>query len=451
MKLAKKELSNKEKTYKSIMTDYSSSVLNAKKKQQTEAAQQKIDSTKRELIPVEANQRSLSNKINFHKLKVGDLVKDIARQKTQVSSVERQLRDAQRMFDDFQAKIAAAVASSTNISPEAQKEYEELRSKFLAENGSELEEQISLLLNNKDSLNSAKSNLENQKTNAENRIAELESIVATDLKSKLHDVSNEINEVLDKSDKVEARNALIKQKDEFNHEELKLNTRLRDVLVKLDELASQQENQTNKKLRENVATLKRLFPQGAIKGLVYELVRPTQQKYESALATLLGPNFDSIIVESSAVAYKCIDILKERRAGVATFIPLDSIETDIINLSHLRSIHPSALPGVDIIEYQDKSLEPAVNYIIGNTVVVDTIDTARNLKWQSNTRFDNKIVTLQGSVIHKSGLMTGGQQQQKSSASLSWSKQEWTKLNELKEELNQKFSNYKKKTKRFRD
>ena len=96
-------------------------------------------------------------------------------------------------------------------------------------------------------------------------------------------------------------------------------------------------------------------------------------------------------------------------------------------------------------------MEPAVNYIIGNTVVVDTIDTARNLKWQSNTRFDNKIVTLQGSVIHKSGLMTGGQQQQKSSASLSWSKQEWTKLNELKEELNQKFSNYKKKTKRFRD
>ena len=50
---------------------------------------------------------------------------------------------------------------------------------------------------------------------------------------------------LTKSDKVEARNALIKQKDEFNHEELKLNTRLRDVLVKLDELASQ-ERESNK-------------------------------------------------------------------------------------------------------------------------------------------------------------------------------------------------------------
>ena len=93
-----------------------------------------------------------------------------------------------------------------------------------------------------------------------------------------------------------------------------------DVLVKLDELASQQENQTNKKLRENVATLKRLFPQGAIKGLVYELVRPTQQKYESALATLLGPNFDSIIVESSAVAYKCIDILKREQVLLRLFL-----------------------------------------------------------------------------------------------------------------------------------
>ena len=59
---------------------------------------------------------------------------------------------------------------------------------------------------------------------------------------------------------MEARNALIKQKDEFNHEELKLNTRLRDVLVKLDELASQQENQTNKKVERECCYIEETFP-----------------------------------------------------------------------------------------------------------------------------------------------------------------------------------------------
>ena len=136
------------------------------------------------------------------------------------------------------------------------------------------------------------------------------------------------------------------------------------------------------------------------------------------MATLLGPNFDSITLNHLQLRIN-VPYFEREKSRCCYVYSFDSIETDIINLSHLRSIHPSALPGVDIIEYQDKSLEPAVNYIIGNTVVVDTIDTARNLKWQSNTRFDNKIVTLQGSVIHKSGLMTGGQQHQKSSASLS--------------------------------
>ena len=181
------------------MADYSSSVLSLKEHQQeVENAQTKIDSTKRDLIPIEANKRSVSKKIRTYKEKVADLGKDIIRQRKQVNSVEKQLKDAQKLFTDFQNKISASVASTTSISPEGQKEYEELRSKFLAGSGSELEEQVSLLLNDKDSLKATKSNLENQRSNAENRIAELESIISTDLKANLHDVITEITDVLDK-------------------------------------------------------------------------------------------------------------------------------------------------------------------------------------------------------------------------------------------------------------
>lgn len=116
--------------------------------------------------------------------------------------------------------------------------------------------------------------------------------------------------------------------------------------------------------------------------------------------------------------------MKERRAGVATFIPLDSVEFDPVNLNYLRSINDAVVPGIDIVEYEDRSLGPAIEYIVGSALVADDINVARSIRWNSSKKFENKIVTLQGSVIHKSGQMTGGQQIRKSSANISWNKQD---------------------------
>ena len=184
--------------------------------------------------------------------------------------------------------------------------------------------------------------------------------------------------------------------------------------------------------------LKKLLPPGSIKGLVYDLVRPTQKKYENSLLTLLGRHFDSIVVETTSTAYKCIEILKERRVGIATFIPLDTVFNENINLNYLRSIHKQAQPGVDIVEYDDTSLEQAIHYIIGGSLVVDNLSIARQLKWESNHKLDCKMVTLEGSVINRSGLMTGGQQVNRLGASLSWDKKELNTLTELKDDLTQK-------------
>ncbi|KAG5420971.1 SMC1 [Candida metapsilosis] len=436
----KSELSKTEKLYKSFTSEYSKISLESKSHaKQIEQSNQKVESTKRGLIPLESNKVSLSSKLKSQENKVSDLEVDIESQKAQIKKLEKQLGDSKKLFKDFEEQVRASIAasSSLNIPEEGQKEYEKLRAEYLAASGSELEEHISLLMNEKDSLTIKEKSLISQKSNADLRIQDLQSSLNLELKSKLNDLNNEIAQILNKKEeKNAARDKLIKQKDLFNKEEFQINTELKDVLLKLEELSSQQrESNKQKKLRENISTLKRLLPTGSIKGLVHELVRPTEQKYESALSTILGRNSDAIIVETATIAYKCIDILKERRAGVATFIPLDSVEFDPVNLSYLRSINDAAIPGMDIVEYEDKSLGPAVEYIVGNALVANDINAARNIRWSSSRKFENKIVTLQGSVIHKSGQMTGGQQIRRSSANISWSKQEWTKMSERKEAL----------------
>ncbi|KAK6458945.1 structural maintenance of chromosome protein 1 [Scheffersomyces xylosifermentans] len=441
LKELKKNLTTEEKLFKSASTIYSKKVLESKQHNKTITnVSTKIESLKRDLIPMQANKRAVTSKINSSKTKINDLQGDLKRQTQLVEFVEKQLRDAQRLFKDFQNSVASSVSMS--ISADGQREYEKLRADYLANGGSALEEEISLLMNEKDGLLASINSLENQKSNSHSRISDLQSAVNTDLKSKLADITSDINDLLAlKQEKVDSRSALIKAKDQYKYEELQINSELRDVLVRLDEISSQQrESNKQKKLRENVSMLKGLFPQGAIKGIVYEMVRPTEQKYENALQTALARNMDSVIVETTNVAYKCIDILKERRAGVVTFIPLDSVLTEPINLNYMRTIHESAQPVIDILEYEDKSIEQAINYIVGDTLVVEGIDLARRLKWNSTQKLENKIVTLEGSIIHKSGLMTGGNQSQKSAAALSWDKNEWTNLNSLKEDISMKLS-----------
>ncbi|KAI5966793.1 SMC1 [Candida pseudojiufengensis] len=436
----KKDLANKEKTLKSLVAEYSKGVLELRNQdKELEESKVKIEQAKRRLIPLESNQSSLTSRISSQTKKIEDLGIDIKSQQEQISKLQKQLHDSQKLYDKFETKVRESIAasSSLNLSEAAHKEYEEIRSRYLASEGSELEEKLALLLNDKETINSSKVSLSNQKLNAQNRIQDLKTNLNLQLKSDFNDVDDGINQITtQKNEKAELRKKLIKQRDIFNQKELQINTQLRDVLLKLEDLTSQQrESNKQKKLRENVIVLKRLLPAGSIKGLVHELVKPSEQKYEIALVTLLGRNSDSIVVESAAIASKCIEILKERRAGVASFIPLDSIEFDPINLNYLRSISDSAVAGIDIVEYEDKSLEPAINFVIGNALVAKDITIARSLRWDSSRALNNKIVTLQGAIIHKSGQMTGGMQTRKSSASVSWDKQEWTKLNDTKELL----------------
>ncbi|KAK6204949.1 RecF/RecN/SMC N terminal domain-containing protein [Scheffersomyces amazonensis] len=437
----KKQLISEQKLFTKAAADYSKQITESKRQEKfIDELSTKIESTKRDLIPIEASKRSTTIKVNSYKSKIKDLQIDLNRQNDRVIINERQLREAKRLFNEFQDRTFSSIQSSVTI--EGQREYEELRNKFLSSDGSKLEEEISLLLNDKESILNSINNSEIQKSNSINRINELESNINTDLKSRLGDINQEINDILSqRQEKFDFRSKLIKAKDEYKYEELQINTQLRDVLIKLDELSYQQrESNKQKRLRENVSTLKRLFPEGSIKGILYELVRPIQHKYEGALSTVLGRNFDSVIVETSTIAYKCIEILKERRLGVISFIPLDNIINDTINLNYLRSIHPGAQPAIDIIEYEDKSLEQAINYVMGDTLVVNNINIARELKWSNTRNLDNRIVTLDGSVIHKSGLMTGGQQDQKSQASINWDKNEFNNLTILKDDLADKLS-----------
>lgn len=156
------------------------------------------------------------------------------------------------------------------------------------------------------------------------------------------------------------------------------------------------------RLRESLRSLRTIFP--GVHGRLLDLCKPTQRKYELAIATALGRNAEAVVVNHEKTAVECIEYLRNQRAGQATFIPLDTIQTKPIN-DRLRSLSPQARLAIDVIQYAPV-IERAVSYACGNAMVCDTLDVARNICYERAQRV--KAVTLDGTIIHKTGMITGG-------------------------------------------
>ena len=144
-------------------------------------------------------------------------------------------------------------------------------------------------------------------------------------------------------------------------------------------------------------------------GVVAELLT-TDAAYELAIEVALGSDIQSVITETAEDAQSSVAFLKKHRAGRVKFLPLDFIRE--------RRFYDEALlnkPGVigiaqELIDY-DPEYEPAMQYLLGNTLVIEDLDAAVALTRQFRPRA--RLVTLEGDIIDTSGAITGGQTNQK--------------------------------------
>mmetsp|Transcript_13954 Transcript_13954/g.43933 ORF Transcript_13954/g.43933 Transcript_13954/m.43933 type:complete len:1315 (-) Transcript_13954:28-3972(-) len=173
-----------------------------------------------------------------------------------------------------------------------------------------------------------------------------------------------------------------------------------------DARAEQRFAERARRAEETLADLKRLFP--GVLGRVGDLVKPKARKYSVALATALGGMFDAIVVADERTAIDCIAYLKERRAGVRTFLPLDgSLRPSASPSDALRaSLGSDARLALDIAECSDEVVS-AVQYVLGVTVVADTAATAKNLCFGRRSQVRHAVV-LDGTSVKASGIISGG-------------------------------------------
>eukprot|EP00250_Pteridium_aquilinum_P018347 c24044_g1_i1 orf=299-4012(-) len=129
-------------------------------------------------------------------------------------------------------------------------------------------------------------------------------------------------------------------------------------------------------------------------------------KYDVAISTACG-GLDYIVVDTANTAQACVEMLRVKNLGVATFLILDKQDGHRQKMRE-QAQTPEAVPRLfDLVKTQDDRLKLAFFAVLGNTVVAKDLDQATRIAYGPDKEF-RRVVTLDGAVFEKSGTMSGG-------------------------------------------
>ena len=193
----------------------------------------------------------------------------------------------------------------------------------------------------------------------------------------------------------------------------KIRNHYSDINKQLGELSYRYENYNAKKrANENIIERNETFARATkailqenIKGVIGAFVNLINipDGYEEAIQTLSGGNFQDIVVENSNIGKKCISILKDKKLGRASFLPVADVKVYKILNEYPKKEGVIGFAR-NIVGY-DENIKKIVEFVYGNSIVVKDIEIGTQLLKEG---FNDRIVTLEGDIITARGRMTGG-------------------------------------------
>ena len=363
-------------------------------------------------------------KIDTNKDKISDAESKDTEEKLELGELTNQLTSAQQALEEFVKTLNSArddLENSTAALEEAQSEESAVQ-KIMESSGDEtalLSQQLTKLL---DELESANQNLSDAQNEVNKTAVQAELIseqlaksqdLAEENRLSLGELELQGEELSGEGSGIDrnklSRDLITAQKSEERlvGESQLIEGKLREAERTRNRLRSEMENSSGSKgMAGGAAAVISARDNGELTGIIgtiAELCAPIDSTHESALATAIGGGMTSIVVESDEIAAKAIKWLAERRAGRATFLPLNKLTN---NRVAGKALMVSKKPGVvgfahELLDY-DPKIDIAIKFVLRNTLIVDSLSTARN--YMGGVR----LVTLRGDVTEAGGAMIGG-------------------------------------------
>lgn len=143
-----------------------------------------------------------------------------------------------------------------------------------------------------------------------------------------------------------------------------------------------------------------------IMGVVADII-DVPKDYVAAIERALGNAMQHIVTQSDYEAKELIRILRQNRAGRATFLPVDNIRGRYLKSHEQEVLDMRGCIGVaaDLIDFDDE-YEEIIYSLLGRTVICDNIDSATEIA--KSIKHSCKFVTLKGDIVNPGGSLSGG-------------------------------------------
>jgi chromosome segregation protein SMC len=377
--------------------------LSAKKKENKENTSL-IDNLKNEYSELVKKHSNLEIEANEKNKRKGNLDVDtkekeeiLKRSKEELDQINKALNEKKAQKDEVEKKVLELKEKKSNIEDEIKKrtqknsDFEVDKIKLRGEN-EDLEKRVISAKNEgkkylveKKEIQSEIEKIQNEKDDFENKKAEKEGF-KLEKEAQIKQLDDEI--------------------DELRSDYSRINSQKNDLRYKYENLDSKRRAniniiEKNETFNRGIKYILNEKIDGVIGAFVNLIDIPVG--YEEAIQTLSGGLFQDIIVKNTDIGKKCIQILKDKKLGRASFLPIENIKTGKM-LSQLPKVEGVIDFARNIVKY-DKSLEKIVQFAYGNAVVVKNLDVGAQL---SKNGFSDRIVTLEGDIITARGRMTGG-------------------------------------------
>ncbi|MBR3248056.1 MAG: chromosome segregation protein SMC [Clostridiales bacterium] len=355
---------------------------------------QRIEELKSDMESADETVDKLTKELEEKKAKADSLLREADEAKTLSETLDK---ERQAKFEEYENSRKEAGKADSKVKAKTEELFETRKKITECSAGiSAMEDKIRDMQEARAASESGKAELGEALEKEEKSLAEIRKIKS--------DVTNDIDVRNKKLEELRGRQVELNQFFEVNNkklsaEEAKLRT-LKDV--DRNKEGYQESVRRLMEFSESDRLVKKLMV-----GILGDLIE-TDSKYETAIETALGNALNNIVTRSEADAAELIGILKEKRLGRITFLPIENIRARYIDEDDLRKAKGvKGYIGVaaDLVR-SSRDLEDIVSNLLGRILVADDLDAARNIASRTGRAY--KVMTLEGDSVNPGGSLTGG-------------------------------------------
>lgn len=404
----------------------------AKYKKRKEESLRKLERTNENLVRVEDIVSEISRKIE-------PLAKQAAKAKNflEISSTLKQyeitllVKDG-RIFQDQLKTLTNRIVENDEIGQSLKLKINnhQEKLKFLKNKGYELDKNINSIEMNLSNINNLLNILEQQKKVLQDQVKQRQNPEKN--LSEINKLEIKIQDILN----IISHKKVIKEQEQENLKQL--NDKLADLVLQRDDVlisrndlfqtlgtkranlnffVSNQERQKQKNFAVETILANRNSLYGVV-DMIANLIE-VPELYQQAISVIFGNNLKNIVTKTDKDAAKAVSFLKENRAGIATFLPLNTIQTRTISQEDVIVVN-SQLGFIafanNLVKAKSSEYQKAVDFLLARTIVCETLDNARDISKLMAAKY--QCVTLDGQLIKAGGAIVGGFQRQNSNLNL---------------------------------